>query len=162
MAESLTLLTCVDEGLRRGVQRAQEDAVTSRRHASTYETFQAEDAGSGDRRNEKEEDTTVGCSPGALFRRLGWMLTGREKDDESLPLTERRKLSTPTCRLQVMRYLPEVIRYLALGSARQVKKAGSWLVVGLRDYATHGGFTYPIDVHVSPSTSQAAFWVSVL
>lgn len=103
MAESLTLLTCVDEGLRRGVQRGQEDAMTSRRHTNTYETFQGEDAGSGDRRDEREEETTVGCSPGVFLRRLGWMVTGRENDEESLLLTERRKLSTPICRRQVFR-----------------------------------------------------------
>ncbi|KAG0723485.1 hypothetical protein GWK47_042637 [Chionoecetes opilio] len=147
MAQSVALIDSVEEGLKRGVKRLQDDANTAPGNPGVYDTFGCEEGSGGDQGQEQDLHKTTECSPRALLRYLACVLPRKDRTQESRPLTERCRKSSPRCSSQLTRYLPGPIRYLAWGAVHQAKRTGVWFAGGLRDYASSGGYIFLNDAH---------------
>ncbi|KAK8391845.1 hypothetical protein O3P69_017453 [Scylla paramamosain] len=142
MAESLALVDSVEEGMRRGVKKAQDDGHASAKHSGMYDTFERKgDDGcdDADRQRDRKAKRAKGCSPVALLRYVVNAMRPNRLQ-ETRPLTERRATTSIGCSSHITRYLPRLIWSLGSGAAHGVMDAGAWVIEGLKDYAANGGF----------------------
>lgn len=142
MAESLALVDSMEEGLRRGVKKAQDDGHVSAKHSEMYDTFERKgDDGcdDADRQRDRKAKRAKGCSPVALLRYVVNVMRPNRLQ-ETRPLTERRATTSIGCSSHITRYLPRMIWSLGSGAAHGVMDAGAWVIEGLKDYAANGGF----------------------